>query len=68
MKTGIIDITIRLRLSQNVDVQDIENIVNDLDFDVVSPTEGIEVAEIIGHQPHPDEDMIADPDNDIYSG
>lgn len=51
MRTGIIEITIRLKLSQDVDVKDVENIVNDLDFDVVSPTERIEVAEIIDHSP-----------------
>ena len=51
MKTGIIDITIRLKLSQDVDIKDVENLVSDLYFDVVSPTEGIEVAEIIDHQP-----------------
>ena len=51
VKTGIIDITIRLKLSQDVDIKDVENLVSDLYFDVVSPTEGIEVAEIIDHQP-----------------
>ena len=73
MKTGIIDITIRLKLSQDVDVKDVENIVNDLDFNVISPTEGIEVAEIISHSPmsekrNTDDVPFADTEDDIYRG